>query len=70
VFVILEIHLSVFENHTQDFLEIQFSFVELQLLLLWYFVLWTRFSFELSGDDKRNTVNRPIIYILKLLSGR
>jgi len=46
MFVALEIY---FENRTLDFLEI---FVELQLLLIEYFVLWTGFSFELSGDAK------------------
>jgi len=52
-----------FENGLLKFLEI---FMELQLLLIEYFVLWSGFSFELSGDAKRNTVNRLIIDVQKL----
>jgi len=34
-----------------------------------YFVLWAKFSFELCGNVKQNTVNWLIIDALKLLSG-
>ena len=35
--------------------------MELQLLLVEYFVLWARFNIELREDAKQNTGNWPII---------
>ena len=40
--------------------------VELQLVLVEYFVPLIRFSFELCGNAKRNTLNRMIIDVHKL----
>jgi len=63
MFVVLEIRVH-FENCTLDFLEI---FMESQLLLIEYFVLWAGFSSELSEDAEQNSVNQLIIDIQKLL---
>jgi len=50
-----------FENRTLGFLEI---LVELQILLIEYFVLWAGFNFELSGDAKRNANNKAIEWMI------
>jgi len=50
VIALLEIDPNIYlKNHTQHLLEI---LVELQLLMVWYFVAWAGFSFELCGDAK------------------
>jgi len=56
-----------FENRALDLLD---SLVELQSVVVDYFVVWAGFSFELCGNTKGNTSRRTIIDVRVSTSGR